>query len=95
MSKVELKLYVIGNSLLSRRAIRNLKALCSSAELEGLCDMEVIDLIEHQDLAEKERILAAPLLIRKKPLPQRRIIGDLSNQQKVLTILELPGYEHE
>ncbi|QDP73267.1 circadian clock protein KaiB [Legionella israelensis] len=95
MSKIKLKLYVIGNGLVSKRAIRNFKALCSTAGLKGCCDMEVIDLMEHQDLAEKERILATPLLIRKEPLPQRRIIGDLSNRQKVLSTLELPDEEHE
>ncbi len=95
MSKIKLKLFIIGNSPISKRAIRNLNAICSTEGLDGHCDIEVIDLLEHQDLAEIERIFATPLLIRKEPLPQRRIIGDLSNQQKVLATLELPGNEDE
>ncbi len=85
-----LKLYIIGHGSISKRAIKNLNAICALPELEGLCDIEVIDLCKHHDLAEKEKILATPVLIKKEPMPQRRIIGDLSNYQKVLEILEEP-----
>lgn len=92
--KIKLKLFVIGgNTPISKRAIRNLNAICATQELQGRCDVEVIDLVNCQDMAELEKILATPLLIRKEPLPQRRIVGDLSNMQKVITTLELPGYE--
>ncbi len=85
-----LKLYIVGHGSISKRAIKNLKAICELPELEGLCDIEVIDLSKDYNLAEKEKILATPVLIRKEPLPQKRIIGDLSNYQKVLEILEEP-----
>lgn len=95
MTKIKLSLFVIGNSPLSKCAIRNLNKICSAKELHGRCDIEVIDLIEHQGLAEVEKILATPILIRKSPLPERRIIGDLSNTKKILATLELPGSDDE
>ncbi|WP_419420142.1 circadian clock KaiB family protein [Legionella sp. D16C41] len=90
MAKIILKLYVIGHSPISRRAITNLKEICATSDLKDLCNVEVIDLCKHYELAEKEKILATPVLIKQAPLPQRRIIGDLADHQKVIEILEEP-----
>lgn len=95
MARITLQLFIIGNSLISRRAIKNIKTICSMGKLRGRCELEVIDLLEDQERAEQENILATPLLIRKAPLPQRRIIGDLSNKKKVLTTLDLPSGVYE
>ncbi|KGP63211.1 KaiB-like protein 2 [Legionella norrlandica] len=89
MNHIRLKLFVIGNSSISKRAIINLETICSHPKLIGLCDIEVVDVRKHKDLISEEKILATPLLIRKKPLPERRVLGDLSNIQKVLDILEI------
>lgn len=93
MIVMKLQLYIIGNSPVSKRAIRNLENICSMELLQGHCDTEVIDLLEHQDVAEVEKILATPLLIRKDPKPQLRIIGDLTNREKVLSTLEMTSHE--
>ncbi|KTD21768.1 circadian clock KaiB family protein [Legionella londiniensis] len=95
MAKMKLKLYVIGGSLIARRAIKNLTELCRREEIAKQCDMEIIDLREHEGLAEREKILATPILIKEFPPPERRIIGDLSNMQKILGTLELGGEGHE
>lgn len=89
MAKIRLQLFVIGQSAISKRAIHNLKLICEQTELKDLCEIEIVDLCKHQDLAEKEKILATPLLIKKNPQPSRRIIGDLSNTQKVIASLEI------
>lgn len=95
MTKIRLKLYVIGQSSLSKRAIKNLELICSGANLEGSCEIEVIDLCKNEGVAEEEKILATPLLVKKAPPPQRRIIGDLSNHQKVLSTLEMANTLYE
>lgn len=69
-------------------AIANLRRICEQ-ELEGQYDLEIIDVLEHPDLAEDEKILATPTLIKSLPLPLRRVIGDLSNTEKVLLGLEV------
>ena len=83
----ELKLYVVGNNIKSRLALNNLKKICSEY-LEGKCHIEVIDLTENPSLARKDQIIAIPTLI-KKNYPKRKIIGDLSNPEKVLEFLGL------
>lgn len=89
-----LKLYVTGLTPRSRTAIDNLRSICEQ-ELGGRYRMEVIDVLERPQLAEDERILATPLLIKKLPLPLRRIIGDLSDREQVLLGLDVrPGDEH-
>lgn len=69
-------------------AIANLRRICEQ-ELEGQYDLEIIDVLEYPDLAEEEKILATPTLIKSLPLPLRRVIGDLSNTEKVLLGLEV------
>jgi circadian clock protein KaiB len=83
-----LRLYVAGQSPRSLRAFENLKALCET-HLAGRCDIEIIDLLENPTLARRDQILAVPTLVRKLPEPVRKIIGDLSNTERVLVGLDL------
>ena len=83
-----LNLFVSGASPNSMRAIVNLKNVCETY-LPGRYTLEIIDVYQQRELAEKEQLIALPLLIKKQPLPERRIIGDLSNTSKVLTGLGL------
>jgi circadian clock protein KaiB len=83
-----LKLYVSGMTPRSRRAIDNLKKLCEE-HLAGRYDLEIIDIYQQPALAKGEQILAAPTLIKKLPEPLRRIIGDMSNKDRVLLGLDL------
>jgi circadian clock protein KaiB len=83
-----LKLFVTGASSRSGAAIANLNRICEQ-ELAGRYKLEIIDVLEHPDLAEDEKILATPTLIKSLPLPLRRVIGDLSNTEKVLLGLEV------
>lgn len=84
---ITLKLYVIGNSFLSKRAIKNFESICAHPSIQGHCDFEIVDIGIPQAAKDKEKILATPLLIKKMPLPQRRIIGDLSNTENVVHLL--------
>jgi circadian clock protein KaiB len=86
-SPLTLRLYVSGQALNSRTAIRNLESL--RAELTDAAAVEVIDVREQPELAEEDRILATPTLVRRQPPPVRKIIGDLSDIQRVLTGLDL------
>jgi circadian clock protein KaiB len=88
MNKFKLRLYVTGKTPKSERAIANLKEICEK-ELEGLYELEIIDVLEQPQLAEDEKILATPTLVKDLPPPLRRIIGDLSNSEKVLLGLDL------
>lgn len=86
--KYILRLYVTGSTIRSALAITNLKKICEEY-LEGRYELEVIDLYLHPSLAKGEQIIAAPTLIKKLPLPFRRIIGDMSNKEKVLLGLDI------
>jgi circadian clock protein KaiB len=86
--KYILRLYVTGTTSRSALAITNLKKICEEY-LEGRYELEVIDLYQKPYLAKDEQIIAAPTLIKKLPLPFRRIIGDMSNKEKVLMGLDL------
>jgi circadian clock protein KaiB len=88
LSKYLLKLYVAGSSPRTNVAITNLKRICEQ-DLAGQYDMEVIDVLEFPQLAEDDRILATPTLIKTLPPPLRRVIGDLSDKEKVLLGLEV------
>lgn len=87
-NKFLLKLYVTGTSSRALQAISNLERICEQ-ELQGKYELEIIDVLEHPDLAEDARILATPTLIKRLPLPLRRVIGDLSDTEKVLLGLEV------
>ncbi len=82
-----LRLYVSGRAS-GVRAERTLTALCD-AYLAGRYALEVIDVFEHPEQAEAERILATPTLVRVRPPPLRRLVGDLSDRQKVLAYLDI------
>lgn len=86
--KYILKLYVTGNTSRSEQAIANLRDICEK-ELNGQYAMEVIDVLERPQLAEDEKIMATPTLIKELPPPLRRIIGDLSDREKVLLGLDM------
>jgi circadian clock protein KaiB len=83
-----LRLYVTGSTPQSSRAIANIKNICEEY-LKGRYDLEVIDLYQKPNLAKGEQIIAAPTLIKKLPLPLRRIIGDMSGTERVLVGLDL------
>jgi circadian clock protein KaiB len=86
--KYILRLYVAGATLQSSRAIASIKQICEE-HLQDRYDLEVIDLYQQPALAAGEQIIAAPTLIKKLPLPLRRLIGDLSNTERVLVGLDL------
>jgi circadian clock protein KaiB len=86
--RYNLKLYVAGQSPKSVNAIANIKKICEE-HLQGRYELEVIDLYQQPQLALGEQIIAVPTLIRKLPPPLRRIIGDLSNTERVLVGLDL------
>jgi len=83
-----LRLYVAGETPNSRAALSNLKRLCEEY-LAGQYSIEVIDLRQKPQLAESDQILAVPTLVRKLPMPLRKIIGDLSNFERVLVGLDV------
>jgi len=83
-----LKLYVAGQTSKSITAFANLKILCEK-HLKGKYSIEVIDLLEDPQLAKGDQILAVPTLVRKLPQPLKKIIGDLSNTERVLVGLDI------
>ncbi len=84
----ELRLYVAGQTEKSIQAFNNLKNICES-HLEGVYSIEVIDLLQRPQLAKGDQIIATPTLVKKLPTPVKRIIGDLSNTERVLVGLNL------
>ena len=83
-----LRLYVTGMTPRSGRAISNLQSICDEYLL-GRYDLEIVDIYQQPVLTKGEQIIAAPTLIKKLPLPMRRIIGDMSNKERVLLGLDL------
>jgi len=88
LSKYVLTLYVTGTSPRTKIAIDNLDRICKT-ELDGHYELEIVDVLEHPQRAEDEKILATPTLIKELPPPLRRVIGDLSDKEKVLLGLEV------
>ena len=84
----ELRLYVAGQTPKSLAAFANLKHICEEY-LDGQYQIEVIDLLQNPQLAREDQILAIPTLVRKLPEPLRKIIGDLSNKERVLLGLDV------
>ncbi|WP_445149524.1 circadian clock KaiB family protein [Baekduia sp. Peel2402] len=82
MSAISLKLYVVSGTLSSDRAVAAIERL--RAALPGEVTVEVVDLGEHPEVAEAERIIATPMLVRLAPEPVRRVVGDLSDLDRVL-----------
>ena len=83
-----LRLYITGMTPQSVRAIDNVKKICEE-HLHGRYELEVVDLYQQPQLAKGEQIIAAPTLIKKLPLPLRRIIGDMSKTERLLVGLDL------
>ncbi len=83
-----LRLYVAGQTAKSLKALTNLRRFCEE-HLAGRYDIEVIDLVQNPKLAAGDQILAIPTLVRKLPEPLKRIIGDLSDTEKVLVGLDI------
>ncbi len=84
----ELRLYIAGATPRARAALDNLQRICEE-HLAGKYRIEVIDLLRNPQLARGDQILAVPTLVRKLPVPVRKIIGDLSNEERVLVGLDL------
>jgi circadian clock protein KaiB len=87
-TKYVLRLYVTGMTPKSTRAIANVQKLCEKF-LNGCYELEVIDMYQQPKLAAGEQIIAAPTLIKKLPLPLRRIIGDMSDTERFLVGIDL------
>ena len=84
----ELKLYVAGHTTRSIRAFENLTQVCEEY-LKNQYKIEVIDLLKNPHLAKQDQIIALPTLVRKLPTPLKKVIGDLSNQEKIVVWLEI------
>lgn len=88
LTVIKLRLYVAGQTPKSLAAMSNLKRICDE-HLKGRYRIEVIDLVKNPQLAQGDQILAIPTLVKKLPVPVRKIIGDLSNTDRVLVGLDL------
>jgi circadian clock protein KaiB len=88
-----LRLFVSGTTPRSARAIQNIRALCEE-KLQGRYELEVIDIYQHPEMVKTEQVVVTPTLVKKLPLPFRRIIGDLSDTVRVLTGLDLIGNDN-
>lgn len=88
VQKYVLRLYVAGNTLRSMRAIQMLTKICEKY-LKGRYEIEIIDIYQHPDVLEKDHILAVPTLIKELPLPIQKLIGDLTNVDKVIIALDI------
>jgi circadian clock protein KaiB len=86
MARFELRLYITGRTVHSDSAITNLRRICEQ-DLGAEYELEVIDVLERPQLAEVENILATPTLLRVMPLPPQRMVGDLSDRERVLQVL--------
>jgi len=88
MQKYQLRLYIMGQTPRSVIAMENLKSMCEN-ELKGQYKLTIIDVLERPQFAEEEKIIATPTLIKDLPPPLKRVIGDLSNKEKVLLGLDV------
>ena len=86
--KYVLRLYITGASPNSIRAVNNITQICED-HLKDRYTLDIVDVYQHKQVAEQEQLLALPLLVKKQPLPERKLIGDLSNTTKVLKALGL------
>ena len=88
MIKPVLRLYISGQTPNSERAVANLRRICDE-HFNGDCDLDVIDVLQRPEVAEEQRIFATPTLVKESPVPARRVIGDLTEMNKVLSGLDL------
>ena len=86
--KFVLQLYIIGDRALSKKAITDVEKIVSE-DLKDNCRLEIVDLLLNPKEAEKHNIIATPTLIKARPKPEKRIVGDLSNKERLLTSLDL------
>jgi circadian clock protein KaiB len=86
--KYVLRLFIAGTTPKSSRAVANIKEICER-DLEDRYDLEVVDIYQQPALAKGEQVIAAPMLIKKLPLPLRKFIGDLSDTERLLVGLDL------
>lgn len=87
-AKYLLRLYVTGTTGRSMRAIQNVRRICEQ-HLRGVYDLEVVDIYKNLPLARGDQIIAAPTLIKRLPQPLRRLIGDMSDEERVLVGLDI------
>jgi circadian clock protein KaiB len=87
-AKYLLRLYVTGTTGKSMRAIQNVRRICEE-HLQGVYDLEVVDIYKNLPLARGDQIIAAPTLIKRLPVPLRRLIGDMSDEKRVLVGLDV------
>lgn len=85
-------LFVAGSSLLTKRAVDNVRRICSN-QLEGRCRLDVVDIAEDPDTAEAHGIVAVPTLIKGAPLPEVRLVGDMSDTARVMSRLDIEATE--
>ena len=83
-----LRLFITGATPNSLRALTNIKDICENY-LKGRYTLEIVDVYQQVEVAQTEQLIALPLLIRKQPLPEKRLIGDMSDTQKVLKGLDI------
>ena len=95
VKQFQLRLYVTGQTPHSLRATENLKKLCADQGLENDYEVRIIDILKEPQLAEEDKIIATPTLVRALPPPLRKIIGDLSETDKVLLGLDLVARNNE
>ena len=94
LDRYVLRLFVAGMTARSQRTIANLRAICA-AHIGNRVDLEIIDIYRSPQLAEADQVVAAPTLLKLRPLPVRRIIGDLSDKARVLRGLGLPDGDRD
>lgn len=87
--KYVLRLFITGMTPNSKRAVENIKNICNEY-LEGRHELQVIDIYQQPDLAASEQIIAAPTLVKVQPAPLKKLIGDMSDTEKVLSGLGIP-----
>ncbi len=90
MSSYSFRMYVTGETTLSREAEANLRALCKNRLVDDY-EIEIVDILERSALAEEEQIIATPTIMRLAPLPRLRVIGDLSDHERAARAFGLPG----
>jgi len=92
------KLYIAGRTPRTEQAVANIEEICASGDLQENYQLVVIDVLERPQLAENERILATPMLVKELPPPLRRVVGDISDRESVVVGLDLAvrkGIENE
>jgi len=92
MTQYRFTLFIAGKTPRSDLAVRNLHRICDQ-HFSGRCEIEIVDVLENPALAEQERVLATPTLVKSSPAPERRIIGDLTESKKVLVALDVEVLE--